>query len=355
MWVKFKTGEFQVVNKSSIILISGHMVPLEDSAVKNLTNSSVLICDSHLPYGWNNTKITFNYSDGTVVISILLQSISLICLLVHFIVYLMLSALRNTPGLTIMSLVLALFYAQFLLLVSGTAAGQRGGCIFIAVAIHYFFLSSFCWMCCLALDMALTFSSNVHNVVDQSKIGKFVKYSLFGWMTPLVIVLLALLMDSGQGNTYPFNPGYGQGFCWITNKHALYLWFLTPVALLLTASLTLYTITVYKIVQATKAARMVRKEDKLNLILYIKLALIMGLTWVLAFIWIGTKNIVMEYLFIVFNSLQGAFIFIAFVCRRNVYRLLKRKISPQKKRITSSLTLSSRMTNSSGTITSAAF
>ncbi|XP_064639396.1 uncharacterized protein LOC135494955 [Lineus longissimus] len=355
LWVKFKTGEFEVVNKSSIVLITGHRVPLTDSAVKNLTNASVLICDGQLPFGWNSTKVSFSYSDGTVVTSILLQTISMICLLVQFIVYLLLPGLRNTPGLTIMSLVVALFYAQFLLLVSGTAAGQRGGCVFIAVAIHYFFLASFCWMCCLALDLALTFSSTmIHRGDDHAKTCRFVKFSIFGWLSPLLVVLLALITDAGQGNTYPFNPGYGQGFCWITNKHGLYMWFLAPVAVLLTASLTMYAITVYKIVEATKAASLVRKVDKLNLFLYIKLAVIMGLTWVLAFIWVGTKSVVMEYFFIIFNSLQGAFIFVAFVCRKKVYRLLKHKLS-KKKAIKSKATRTSRITSSSGMRKSAAF
>ena len=62
------------------------------------------------------------------------------------------------------------------------------------------------------------------------------------------------------------------------------------------------------------------------MILYCKLASIMGLTWVFGFVASATHFEVIRYLFVIFNSLQGLFICLAFVCNRKVFRLLKQRV-----------------------------
>ena len=47
----------------------------------------------------------------------------------------------------------------------------------------------------------------------------------------------------------------------------------------------------------------------------------MGFTWITGFIANYVKTDVMWYVFVILNSLQGAFIFMAFMCNGRVWRL----------------------------------
>ncbi|KAJ8319280.1 hypothetical protein KUTeg_004371 [Tegillarca granosa] len=49
----------------------------------------------------------------------------------------------------------------------------------------------------------------------------------------------------------------------------------------------------------------------------------MGLTWICGFVATFSNVMVLWYIFIIFNSLQGVFIFIAFVCNKKVYYLIR--------------------------------
>jgi len=65
--------------------------------------------------------------------------------------------------------------------------------------------------------------------------------------------------------------------------------------------------------------------------------ILLGLTWAFAFFAIGGANIAFQYLFAVFNSLQGLFIFI-FYCasRKDVQQAWKEMLTRSKKATTSS-------------------
>ena len=59
----------------------------------------------------------------------------------------------------------------------------------------------------------------------------------------------------------------------------------------------------------------------------IKISFVIGLPWIFAFLGNATKDEVtrqvMFYMFIIFNTLQGLFICVSFICTRKVCGLLK--------------------------------
>lgn len=74
----------------------------------------------------------------------------------------------------------------------------------------------------------------------------------------------------------------------------------------------------------------ISKKHRLRLALYSKLALIMGMTWIFAFLSLHTKNVVLDYLFVIFNGLQGALIFLAFDCKKSVWNELQVRFGLKK-------------------------
>ena len=70
------------------------------------------------------------------------------------------------------------------------------------------------------------------------------------------------------------------------------------------------------------------RKDQIRFYLYLKLFIIMGLTWIFGFIAAFARVQFLWYLFIAFNGLQGAFIFVMFdVKRKTGYMLWVKYIS----------------------------
>ena len=61
-------------------------------------------------------------------------------------------------------------------------------------------------------------------------------------------------------------------------------------------------------------------------VLYVKLFVVMGLTWSFGFLATMTGWTAAIYLFTIFNSLQGAFIALSFLITRQVHRLLHQSV-----------------------------
>jgi hypothetical protein len=309
-----------------------------------INNGTIVVCSDIL-----DTKEDLIKASGMVTVISL--SISICSLFLLFMVYLVLPNLRNVPGKILMSLTFALFWAQILFLVGIERTEIPELCMAFAMLIHYFFLAAFAWMTMMATDMALTFRPmNLHSG-GGSKKNRFLYVSLYAWSFPAVIVVPGIVMDQFEVFISPFNPGYGQGgsVCWFSNRMALIIFFLVPCAVHLLVNLICYIYTVYNIAAVSKLARKAKPCDKCNLFLYFKLSIIMGGTWLLAYIWIITRNVVVEYAFIILNGLQGLFLFVAFVCRKRTWRQLKRRevLTTTSSRSTQDTNMSLRYRNAS--------
>lgn len=309
-------------------------VPLYDryfntSEYFNSTNGDILICapsvESNYSVTVNETHRLemFKFDRIQGLVSYIGLLISIICLFVVFVIYMIFPVLRNIPGKCVICLVVSLLLAQVSFMLGGPLVDFRIACFTLAVLVHLFYLCTFCWINVLSVDIFRMISSS--NTRSEEDSTCFIYYSLYAWLTPLVIVGATLAIDFLGDDISEFKPMYGDGICWITQRWALLITFAAPVALIIVINLIIYVITTVKICLISRAARYLHtdKKDKNLFLLCIKLCLIMGLTWVFGFVAAMTELWFMWYLFIVFNTLQGAFICFAFVCNRNVFGLLK--------------------------------
>ena len=173
-------------------------------------------------------------------------------------------------------------------------------------------------------------------------------YSLYAWGCPSLIVAVGVLLD--VGSLWPeYAPSYGSHLCWISNRNGLGLFFVLPVALLLLQNVVLFALTVHSIWEQRKAAQFALnknqsyrpssakerqtsyvatsksndpQKNQMRFVLYIKLALIMGLAWSFGFVAALAHIPELWYPFILFNALQGAFIFISFDCKKKIWFLI---------------------------------
>ena len=333
------------------------------------TLAGYLVCSEN-PGGGDSLK----FSDAQSYLSAVCSAISLTCLAIHIVVYSMLKRLRNVPGKNLLSLAVSLFIAQllFLLGVNSTRVGVI--CVATSLAIHYFFLAAFFWMNVMAFDVYRTFTSHRHSI---RKNRTFLYYSLYGWLTPFVIVVSALIVNY---TTFleEYAPQYGRRWCWINNKKGLSLFFALPVGSLLLENMFLFGMSVYGIYSQARASKFAVSEssknlttrkgfivtkpstksnaaslhqNKVRLVLYMKLAAIMGLGWIFGFV-AGLADIYeLWYIYIVLNGLQGAFIFLAFDLKKKVFYTLWEQVTGRP--FTSKQDVSQNSTTNTGTLLSA--
>ncbi|ELT93530.1 hypothetical protein CAPTEDRAFT_104916 [Capitella teleta] len=248
-----------------------------------------------------------------------------------------------------MSLIASLFVAQCLFLFGTPRTELPDVCLTLGALMHYFFLAAFLWVNVLAIDICRTFASSGHQ--SDASCVRFSLYSFYAWTLPALIVAGSVALDVFEVHAL-YRPHYGEGLCWITSRRALLVLFALPMAILLFVNILLFTVTIFHICaldritqkalaqnnysfQTTPPPPSLQRERN-RFILCIQLSFIMGLTWVFGFLAALTDLHVLWYVFILFNTTQGAFLCIAFVCNRRVFRLLRRNKDEVAPRQTSS-------------------
>jgi uncharacterized protein (DUF58 family) len=83
-----------------------------------------------------------------------------------------------------------------------------------------------------------------------------------------------------------YSPGYGLGgLCWFTNKNALLIFFAVPLFLLLLLNVVFFVISARNISHARQSsARQLGKEEDGSMGIYVKLTVVMGITWSFGFL-----------------------------------------------------------------------
>ena len=301
-----------------------------------LENGSALVCTNYsrnftIRVGSTTTEgVNFNFDNSQAILSLVGQVLSIIALTFQLVVYAILPPLRNLAGKNLMCLSASLLIAQITFLAGISRTEIYGLCVFMAVLIHYSYLASFFWMNIMSFDIWRTFSRNSVAHAESGHVRQFRRYSIYGWGSPCVFVVIAIIMDFSLAPHNPNRPAYGEYMCWITNRNALLIFFAVPIALIIISNTVFYIVTIYNIHQVQRSTRIIttnnQKSNTCQFLLYIKLCTIMGLTWVFAFIAMLGKLPVLWYVFIVFNSLQGVIICLTFVLTAKVLRLLSEKM-----------------------------
>lgn len=330
---KIKHYEFNVLNDSNGITIRD-IVFNESEYLQNGTD--VLVCLKKLNMSFepsnhsSNLLSLYHYNEVESYITLVGLIVSITASLLTLFVYILFPQLLNVPGKNLVCLTISLIISQTLFLVAPLVAHKQTVCAAMAVLMHYSFLCAFCWMNIIAFDLWTTFSHKLllqRHKITRSK--RFYFYSAYAWGLPIIIVSVAVILNyvsTGGKDAELFQPKYGRSVCWITTKYALLLFFVGPLAIFKLFDFVLFVFTAYHIYKAKKQGAFARKKSSAGTFcINVRLSLVMGLTWAFAFVANFTNNFVMWYLFIIFNTLQGLFIALSFLCTRRVVKLFREK------------------------------
>ncbi|XP_039623592.1 adhesion G-protein coupled receptor G2-like [Polypterus senegalus] len=151
----------------------------------------------------------------------------------------------------------------------------------------------------------------VFNVYIPSYILKF---CIFGWGAPLVVVSIVLAIDKDAYGRIIYAKSVKSSndhFCWVQNNATFYVSVVAYFMLVLVCNLGVFIVVLVQIrnMKSKKPAG-TRSGFLYDLKSIVSLTFLLGLTWSFAcFAW-GPAKVPFLYLFSIFNSLQGFFIFL---------------------------------------------
>ncbi|KAG5313522.1 MTH2 protein, partial [Pseudoatta argentina] len=265
--------------------------------------------------------------------------LSLPFLLLTFIVYSILPELRNIHGYSLRAHVGSLFITYAIIYpgqqVSGLA--EQKYCVALAYIFNFFFLASFFWLNVTCFDIWWTFRElrSHRRGGNHCERKKLILYSSYAWGVTIILNGFCAIMDNIPN--LPENlvrPEICEKRFWYGENEAKTLYFYVPMSITIISNVFFFVCTTLTILhQKIHTASELRdsesnrhNENKQRFNMYLKLFIVMGITWVLEILaWVIGTNILpvfIWYLADIINALQGLIIFVVFVCRRKIKKML---------------------------------
>uniref|UniRef100_T1JM11 G-protein coupled receptors family 2 profile 2 domain-containing protein n=1 Tax=Strigamia maritima TaxID=126957 RepID=T1JM11_STRMM len=253
------------------------------------------------------------------IVSVVGLSVSILCLIIHLICFLFVPDLQNLSGKNLASLCVSLLLAYSMFIISQFNSISRRACAAVGITMFFGFLSSFFWMNAMAYDVwrALRQATAELRVSSGQQWRRFVIYSIYSWLCPALMVAISVVIENMKSIPKDYQPGFGLVLCWFSHRRALLLFFVVPVVMVILINVVLFSLSAYMILATTRnAPKLHATNPQRNFRLYLRLALLMGLTWLMGIIAALSDVQPLWYIFVTFNTLQGLFIFFAFTCTK---------------------------------------
>jgi len=260
--------------------------------------------------------------------------LSIICLAFHLIITCIAPQLQNLSGKNLFSLSLALFGAYTCFLANMFAREIPVSCTVLAVLMYYFFLAAFFWMLNIAVNVARTLKQATRDLrlTSGPQWCKFLFYSLVGWLLPALIVSSTIVIDHMDTEEIPemYKPGFGGsniGLCWFKSRTALFLYFVIPFFFIMMLNIFFFISSALLVWSTSRSsAKITTAGPKANFFLYLRLSVLMGLSWTAGLVagWLDIEEV--WYIFLVLNTLQGLFILVFFTCTKKIVTSVKERL-----------------------------
>ncbi|XP_018118456.1 adhesion G-protein coupled receptor G6 isoform X4 [Xenopus laevis] len=286
--------------------------------------------------------------------------ISAICTAATLLTYIAFEKIRRDyPSKILMNLSTALLFLNLFFLLDGWIAsfGINELCITVAVLLHFFLLATFTWMGLEAVHMYIALVKVFNTYIRRYML----KFCIIGWGLPAIIV--SVVLASTHSNIAYGSSSYGQDsrgnggdeFCWIKSDTVFYVTCAAYFAIVFLMNVAMFIVVMVQICgrNGKRTNRSIREEVLRNLRSVVSLTFLLGMTWGFAFFAWGPVNLAFMYLFTIFNSLQGLFIFV-FHCalKENVQKQWRRHLCCGKLRLTDNSDWSKTATNNTKKVSS---
>jgi len=253
--------------------------------------------------------------------------LSIPSLLLLILVFLFLKNIMNMHRYILVNLAFTLGVATTLF-VFGVDMTSSSLCYPIAIGMHYFLTSAFCWMLLDGYHLYLTF---VAVFLPHTRPRDFLIRTIFAYLAPAVVVVVSSVL---LGSNYRRSDA-----CWIAPGA---IWaFAGPVLGILAINLVFFIMILRVIISVPVPLTRLAAQTKVKVMRALKASVVflptMGLGWLAGFLAVDRATLQLSYIFTVLCSLQGLFLFLFHVVLDPVVRKeLTRRVSPNRSKFFSS-------------------
>ncbi|XP_075978093.1 G-protein coupled receptor Mth2-like [Anticarsia gemmatalis] len=265
--------------------------------------------------------------------------ISSFCMLLVLLVYSLLPNLQNIVGKILMAYLFSLivtFVTKAVQLIIFRNIGDKE-CRIISAILYFFLLSSFFWSNIMSFDLWWTIRGSRKNraIHRQGELIKFLWYCLSSFGTSLLITFAALSIDLYATSVDIYHkPPFKSCFA---GAKPILLYVQIPIAVLTGINFILFLMTAYNIwlvkraVSNTSDSRNTKSSEN-RFVIYIKLSVLMGVSWLLEIV---PDMTIVPYVFVnFFNMFIGVAIFYILVCKKSIIIQLCKRFNIGKNLVT---------------------
>ncbi|XP_075877628.1 adhesion G protein-coupled receptor L2b.1 isoform X3 [Nelusetta ayraudi] len=227
-------------------------------------------------------------------------AVSLVCLAISLFTFCFFRGLQSDRNTIHKNLCLNLFIGELVYLVGINMTEPKLVCSIIAGILHFCFLAAFAWMCLEGVQLYLMLVD-----VFESEFSRRKYYYISGYLTPALVVGISAAIDYRSYGT--------QRVCWLRVDNHFIWTFIGPVTVIIVVNVVFLVVTMFKMVKHSTSM----KPDSSRLggirswvLGAFALLCLLALTWTFGLLFLNDSSIVMAYLFTIFNTLQGMFIFV---------------------------------------------
>ncbi|OCT92172.1 hypothetical protein XELAEV_18015227mg [Xenopus laevis] len=224
--------------------------------------------------------------------------------------------IRSERSIILVNFCLSILASNILILVGQSQVLSKAVCALIAAFLHFFFLSSFCWVLTEAWQSYLAVIGQMRTRLVRKR------FLCLGWGLPALVVAVSVGFTRTKGYGTPH-------YCWLSLEGGLLYAFVGPAAVIVLVNM-LIGIIVFNKLMSRDGISDKSKKQRAGASLWSSCVVLplLALTWMSAVLAMtDRRSILFQVLFAVFNSVQGCVI-ITVHCflRREVQEVVKCQI-----------------------------
>ncbi|XP_062418291.1 adhesion G-protein coupled receptor D2 isoform X2 [Pungitius pungitius] len=253
--------------------------------------------------------------------------VSVCGLLFTFILFIAVGIPKSDRTTVHKNLIVALGIAELLLMCSDWASANEAACFVVTALLHLFFMASFSWM---LVEGLLLWSKVV--TVNISEDRRMTLYYIIGWGLPVLIVGITLTVSVDEYKA--------DDHCWLNVKTDTIWAFVGPVVFVLAVNtVVLCRVVMVTVSSARRRAKMLSPSSASKIEIFdltwavtrpvLILLPVLGLTWLCGVL--VHLSVVLAYIFIILNALQGLYIFLVYAVYNSEVRNAIKRIKEKRK------------------------
>lgn len=224
--------------------------------------------------------------------------------------------IRSERSVILINFCLSIISSNALILVGQTQTRNKVICTLVAAFLHFFFLSSFCWVLTEAWQSYMAVTGRLRNRIIRKR------FLCLGWGLPALVVAISVGFTKAKG--------YGSAnYCWLSLEGGLLYAFVGPAAAVVLVNMVIGILVFNKLVSKDGITdKKLKERAGASLWSSCVVLPLLALTWMSAVLAItDRRSALFQILFAVFDSLEGfVIVMVHCILRREVQDAVKCRV-----------------------------